>query len=227
MGGTVFQCTSADEKPAFSIEEQAFLQIMEKEVYQDDSNSWMAPLPFRSPRPRLPNNRQQASQCLASVSCTLNKQPEMRQHFINFTQDIFNNGHAEPASPLKEQEKCWYLPFFGVYHPCKPDQIRVVFDSSACHHGVSLNNVLLTGPNLNNSLLGVLMRFRKERVAVTADIKQMFHCFLVREDHRNFLRFLWHRNNNTKEPIMEYRMRVQPIARIGDLWAQEGISRSR
>lgn len=44
-------------------------------------------------------------------------------------------------------------------------------------------------------------------MAVIADIKQKFHCFLVREDHRNFLSFLWHRNN-MDEPIVEYRMRV-------------------
>lgn len=123
-------------------------------------------------------------------------------------QNIFDNGHAEPAPPPKDQEECWFLPFFGVYHPYKSDQIRVVFDSSARHHGVPLNDVLLTGPNLNNSLLSVLVRFLKEQVAVTADIKQMFHCFLVREDHRKFLRFLWHRDNNMEAPIVEYRMRV-------------------
>ncbi|KAM9320270.1 uncharacterized protein PAF06_004771 [Gastrophryne carolinensis] len=36
----------------------------------------------------------------------------------------------------------------------------------------------------------------------------MFHCFIVREDHRNFLRFVWHRNNNMDDEIMEYRMKV-------------------
>lgn len=119
-------------------------------------------------------------------------------------QTLFDNGHAEIAPPLTGKEECWYLPFFGVYHPRKPDQIRVVFDSSARFEGVSLNDVLLTGPNLNNSLLGVLMRLREEKVAVTADIKQMFHCFEVREDHRNFLRFLWHQNNDMEQPIVEY-----------------------
>lgn len=84
-------------------------------------------------------------------------------------------------------------------------QIRVVFDSSAKHSGVSLNDVLLTGPDLNNSLLGVLMRFRKERVAIVADIQQMFHCFLVRDDHRNYLRFLWYKDN---DPTKEIRMKV-------------------
>lgn len=52
------------------------------------------------------------------------------------------------------------------------------------------------------------MRLREERVAVTADIKQMFHCFVVREDHQNFLRFLWHQDNDIEQPIVEYRMTV-------------------
>lgn len=39
MGETAFQCTSADEKPAYSIDERAFLRVMEKEVDQDDMNS--------------------------------------------------------------------------------------------------------------------------------------------------------------------------------------------
>lgn len=63
-----------------------------------------------------------------------------------------------------------------------------VFDSSAQFHGVSLNDVLLT--DLNNSLLGVLLRFRHGPIAISADIEQMFHSFVVREDHSNFLHFL-------------------------------------
>eukprot|EP00064_Thunnus_orientalis_P014777 superscaffoldBa00002622_g14824 len=107
-----------------------------------------------------------------------------------------------------EDKECWYLPTSGVYHPQKPDQIRVVFDFSAQEGGVSLNNVLLTGPNLNNSLLGVLIHFQKEQVAIMADIQKMFHCFLVREDHHNFLRFLWFRDNDLTKDIIEYCMKV-------------------
>lgn len=41
-------------------------------------------------------------------------------------------------------------------------------------------------------------------MAVTAEVKQMFHCFLGQEDHRNFLCLLWHRNNDMEEPTEEY-----------------------
>lgn len=132
----------------------------------------------------------------------------MKQHFVAFMQQIFDKHHAELAPPLVEGEECWYLPTFGVYHPRKPGNIRVIFDSSAKHLGVSLNDVLLTGQDLTNSLMGVLMRFRREQVAVTTDIEQMFHRFLVREDHRNFLRFMWFKINDPTDEVVEYRMQV-------------------
>ena len=208
LGLTVFNRTNADNKPAPSIQDIMFLNIMDREVYRDDTHSWVAPLPFKVPRQRLPNNRQQALNRLASLQRTLDRKPEMRAQYVTFMGKIFENGHAEQAPPLREDEECWYLPTFGVYHPRKPGQIRVVFDSSAQHSGISLNDVLLTGPDLNNSLLGVLIRFRKEQVAILADIQQMFHCFLVREDHRNYLRFLWYRDNDMSKDIVDYRMRV-------------------
>lgn len=65
----------------------------------------------------------------------------------------------------------------------KLKKIRVVFDSIAKCNGISVNSILLTRPNLNNSLLGIFIRFRRERVAVMADTEQRFHCFVMREDH--------------------------------------------
>ena len=114
----------------------------------------------------------------------------MKAHFLEFMEKLFKNEHSEEAPPLQDGQEVWYLPSFGVYHPKKPEQIRVVFDSSAAYQGVSLNDVLLRGPDMNNTLIGVLMRFRRELVAITADVQHMFHCFVVKEDHRDFLRFL-------------------------------------
>lgn len=61
---------------------------------------------------------------------------------------------------------------------------------------------------MNNSLLGVLLRCRKEPIAVTANIQQMFYCFLVWENHRKYPRFLWHRDNDISKEITEYQMHV-------------------
>ena len=135
----------------------------------------------------------------------------MKKDYLDFMEKVIDKGHASPIPPEDIQAqsgRVWYLPHFGVYHPKKPTQIRVVFDSSAEFEGVSLNKELLAGPDLMNGLLGVLIRFRKENVAVMCDIEQMFHSFHVDPAHRNYLRFLWFQDNDPEKPVAEYRMNV-------------------
>ncbi|XP_074469284.1 uncharacterized protein LOC141754250 [Sebastes fasciatus] len=57
LGKMVFCTTENDNLLAHSIEDLTFLQIMEREIFQDDTNRWVAPLPFRHPRRCLPNIR--------------------------------------------------------------------------------------------------------------------------------------------------------------------------
>ncbi|XP_071153735.1 uncharacterized protein [Mytilus edulis] len=204
----LFEKTRDDDKPGQSYEDKMFMKQMDNEFVRDSEGSWVAPLPFRVPRQPLLSNRPQALHRANILDASRNRNPVKREHFLTFMSKILDNNHAELAPPLHEHEECWYLPLFGVYLPKKPDQIRGVFDSSAKCNGVSLNSVLLTGPDLTNDFLGVLLRFRKEMVAVTADVQHMFHCFVVRKDHRNYLRFLWHKDNDLQKNLVEYRMRV-------------------
>ena len=118
-----------------------------------------------------------------------------------------SRGDAEEAPVLAQEGVKLYIPHHGVYHP-KKNKIRVVFDCSARFKGTSLNDHLLSGPNLTNNLVGVLCRFRRYPYAIICDVEKMFHQFIVRED-RDYLRFLWWPNGDvTKEP-KEYRMKVQ------------------
>ncbi|KAK7898591.1 hypothetical protein WMY93_019444 [Mugilogobius chulae] len=207
LGKTVFDRTDKDNRPAPSIDDETFMEKMDNEMHQNNNNTWVAPLPFKQPRPSLPNNKEQAVKRFMSLEKTLKRNPKMQEQYFAFMDKLIQNGHAEIAPPL-DNEECWFLPTFGVYHPRKPEQIRVVFDSSSQYEGICLNDVLLTGPDLNNTLIGVLLRFRKDKVAVLADIQQMFYCFEVTETHRNFLRFLWYEGNDINKQVIDYRMKV-------------------
>ena len=57
-------------------------------------------------------------------------------------------------------------------------------------------------------MIGVLCRFRKYSHAVTCDVKKMFHQFIVREEDRDYLRFLWWPNGDVSQYPKEYRMKV-------------------
>ena len=84
-----------------------------------------------------------------------------------------------------------YLPHHPVVNPRKPGRLRVVFDCSPKFNGTSLNDKLMKGPDLANSLVGFLTRFRKNKVALVADVKAMFHQIKVDPGDQNALRFLW------------------------------------
>ena len=101
-----------------------------------------------------------------------------------------------------------------MYHPQKPDKIRVVFDASSEFREESLNKHLLQGPDLANNLFGVLSRFRKEHVAFTCDIEGMFLQVQVAPEHRNFLRFLWWEDGDLSKSLTEYRMSVHIFGAI-------------
>ena len=84
--------------------------------------------------------------------------------------------------------KTWYLPHHAVLNPNKPGKVRVVFDAASKFDGVSLNDNLLTGPDLLNNLVGILLRFRSGKIGVMADVQQMFHQVRVCEEDRASLR---------------------------------------
>ena len=205
---SIFQRTNADNQPSMSIDDRTFMALMDRDMKKDASGHWVAPLPFKTPQPVLPNNRRQALDRAMSLDYNLRRNPSKMTHFIEFMSALFDAGHAELAEPLPPNKECWYLPLFGVYHPQKKDRIRGVFDSSAKCDGVSLNDVLISGPDLMNNLVGVLLRFRREPVAVMADIEKMFYCFFVDSDHRRFLSFIWHEDNDFQKPLVDYQMKV-------------------
>ena len=90
----------------------------------------------------------------------------------------------------------------------KPDKLRVVFDCPARYKGTSLNDQLLSGPDLTNSLVGVLIRFRQEPVAVMSDIKQMFHQVKVDPKDNDAFRFLWWPDGDLSKEPQDYQMLV-------------------
>lgn len=101
LGLNVFDRTKNDNKHAMSFEDENFLEIMQTEFHQDKERNWIAPLPFRSPRPLLPNNRDQALSRLSSLQRMLDRNPEMKEQFSAFMEKLFQNRHADLSTKMK------------------------------------------------------------------------------------------------------------------------------
>lgn len=205
-----FKETSDQNTCPMSFEDRKFMNILEGNVHQRKDGFYELPLPFRDGPPDTPNNRFLAEKRLLSLKSKLDKNLTYRQHYTDFMKGIIVRGEAEkvPQEELQLRGPTWYIPHHGVYNAQKPDKIRVVFDCSAKFKGFSLNESLLQGPDLMNSLTGVLMRFRKESIAFALDIEKMFHQFRVSPQHTDYLRFLWWEDGDLSKPPTEYRMTV-------------------
>ncbi|XP_050413224.1 uncharacterized protein LOC126827753 [Patella vulgata] len=193
----------------YSREDKQFLNKMSESIHLTSDNHYEMPLPFRDREPTLPNNRAHALQRLLPLRNKFKKDENYRRDYRQFMSDIISKGYAEkvPADELHQDiGRVWYIPHHAVYHPKKPNKIRVVFDCNARFKEQSINDHLLKGPDLTNTLTGVLCRFRKESIAVICDIEQMFYQFRVNTEHRNYLRFLWWINDE-EEPT-DFRMTV-------------------
>ena len=71
--------------------------------------------------------------------------------------------------------------------------------------GISLNDNLLTGPDLLQNLIRIIFRFREQKIAITADIEAMFLQVKVPPEDCKVLRFLWREIIfNTNEPVKVY-----------------------
>ena len=58
-----------------------------------------------------------------------------------------------------------YLPHHPVINPHKPEKVRKVCNAAAKYQGVPLNDKLLSGPDLLQSLIGIIFHFREHQIA--------------------------------------------------------------
>ena len=195
-----------------SQEDKRFMTMLQSESKFIDGH-YEVPLPFRHEDVTMPSNRNQAVQRMKTIKRRFEADEIYRRDYTKFMSDIIAKGYARK---LLHSEQCittgdwkyWYLPHHGVYHPQKPNKIRVVFDCSNQFAGRSLNRELISGPNLANSLLAVLIRFRQEKVAFIADIEAMFYQVKLAERHTDYVRFVWWPNGDTQTELADYKMTV-------------------
>ena len=103
---------------------------------------------------------------------------------------VGKRGRFEPSY----QVSIHYLPHHAVIHQDKQTtKVRIVYDRSArsAANSFSLNDYLMTGPNLIPKLFNILVKFRWNLIALTADIEKAVLMIGIHSGDRDVLRFLW------------------------------------
>ena len=178
-----------------SKEDRRFLAIAREGITHLENGHYELPPPLKNPNVVLPNNCESAFRRLLQLKRRFLADGRYHDDYVTFMENMIEKGFAEKVKPGASsssdtaQQNVWYIPYHGVCHPKKPTKIRVVFNCAAESKGESLNKHLLHGPDLMNTLTGVLNRFRQEHVGIMCDIESMFYQVSVAEEHRDLLRF--------------------------------------
>ncbi|XP_073718572.1 uncharacterized protein [Misgurnus anguillicaudatus] len=170
---------------------------------------YATPLLRRTPITLLHADKNAVIPSLRNIERRLAKDPKRAESYCSEIQKLESAGYiakisAEEANKTKES---WFIPHHMV---CHNEKDRVVFNCSFQHQGQSLNEQLLPGPALGPSLLGVIMRFRQHAIAVSGDIKGMFHQVCLLPEDKSVLRFIWRDMNREANPDI-YEWQVLPF----------------
>ena len=128
----------------------------------------------------------------------------MKEQIGLFTYAAHRTSRRDKPATATNLERQWYVPHHPVENPNEPGKVRRVCNAPSKFRGISLNDNLLTGPDLLQNLIGIFVRFREQKIAITADIEAMFLQVKVPPEDCEMLRFLWRDNTNEPGEVYEY-----------------------
>uniref|UniRef100_A0A8D8SE53 Integrase catalytic domain-containing protein n=1 Tax=Cacopsylla melanoneura TaxID=428564 RepID=A0A8D8SE53_9HEMI len=163
-------------------------------------------LPFKVSPSNLGNSHEIAKKRLLNLEKKFQIDPEFYMNYKKAINAYMDDGHASLVQSYDTNSESYFMSHFAVVRLNRlTTKTRIVFDNSCVTStGVSLNDVLHTGPMLYKSLFDLLTKFRLFPFAYTGDIKAMFLQVVIQEPDRKYQRFLW--RDSTSQPIQCYEM---------------------
>ena len=169
-------------------------------VTRDKDGRYVVALPFRSTTKTLGESKQIALKRLGGLQKRFERDIEFRQQYSSVIQEYLELNHMSLIN-IPQDEESFYLPHHGVIKDSSSTtKLRVVFNASAkSSSGVSLNDVLMVGPTIQDDLFSLIIRYRFHNYVLIADIEKMYRQFLIREEDRKYQKILWWENDKIKE----------------------------
>ncbi|UYV78566.1 hypothetical protein LAZ67_16002013 [Cordylochernes scorpioides] len=164
--------------------------FVEKIIKRDDGH-YSVPLPWKEGCEDIPSNFNVAQKRLERCVNKLTTQGRLEDY-----SKIFKEWEQENIiERIHDDNKTigHYLPHRPVFKETnKTTPIRPVYDAS-CRivKGMSLNDCLETGPNLLEHIPNVLIRFRENKIGISADIRKAFQMIEVNPEDRKYLKYIW------------------------------------
>lgn len=129
------------------------------------------------------------------------REPDFWNQYMEFMSKYERLGHMVEATEDPEPGfMVYYIPHHGIRSGRK---FRVVFDGSCLtNKGIPLDDAQFIGPKLQRNLHEIIMRFRRHKIAISADIAKMYRQIGIVPEQWNLQRIFFRKSPS--EPLKEY-----------------------
>jgi len=132
------------------------------------------------------------------------KQSQLRKDYSDFLEKYVQLGYMTPlgAEEVNRNSPNFYMPYHGVLkETSSTTKLRVMFNGSEkSSNGVSLNDILMRGPEIQDDLFDIVQRFRLHRIVMSGDLVKMYRQVWVHPDDRCLQRIVWRKTPD--QPII-------------------------
>lgn len=181
-------------------EEQKCEDLFVRTTVRDQEGRYTVSFPFKSEPSKLGETRTMAVSRFLNLERKLQNDLELYAEYRAFMEEYLSLGHMQLAtSPGK-----YLIPHHAVVKNVNNKiKLRVVFDASArTSTGLSLNDIVFTGPKLQKDISTLLLSCRLHRYMFTADICKMYRQINISPEDRNYQHILW--RNSPSDLLQEY-----------------------
>ncbi|XP_031630836.1 uncharacterized protein LOC116345538, partial [Contarinia nasturtii] len=181
-----------------SNEEQQAIEYYRKTTIRAEDGRFIVRIPFRKSDTELGQSRGIALQRFYQLERRLERLHGVREEYHRSMREAIESKHMRLATIKEQHATGYYIP----HHPVLA-RFRIVLDGScATTNGKSVNDIQLAGPNLQEKLAHVIMRFRFHKYVLSADIKKMFLQIRMNDEDLKYQKIFWRFNKD--DPLQEY-----------------------
>lgn len=181
-------------------------KFFERTVQRNDEGRYVVALPFKGDPESLGSSKGQAFSRFLKLESKLGANKELKEEYTQILNEYESLEHTSVIGKFDKTSDAtsYYLPHHAVFKPdSTTTKTRIVFDASAkTTNGISLNDLLMTGPTLQQDLVSILLRWRLYCIVFAADIAKMYRQVMVRSQDRKFQRFIFRESKG--KAILEY-----------------------
>ena len=204
-----FAIVSEEELGDSKEHKEAIDQLAKSIRFDEKVGKYFVGLPWKIPREEVTklfktiNSRETAMRRLRSMIPRLVRDPARKERVFAEMKKFVDTGVAVEIDSINDDSSAtkprWYLPIHVVE---KRGKTRVCHDARASTGGYCLNDFLLGGPNIINSLAEILMNARKWKYVLMNDIRAFFHQVRVDERDVDVFRFPWFADETMRFAIL-------------------------